>query len=131
MTSQGEPVTYCRVCGVPPNKYRQAYGMDICRTCETEEIRADMMNDAPWWVEYRDRAEALEWATHRQASEAMRLVGEPITLGPIPDGLLTPDQTTVWNYGTPDAPHEQLTAFPYGKDHDEPDWAANDNRTTW
>lgn len=30
-------LTHCRVCGTPPNKYRQAAHMDICRTCDIAE----------------------------------------------------------------------------------------------
>lgn len=62
----------CRDCGTPPNKYRQAYGMDICRTCEIEQIRADVMNDAEWWVTYRDLTELEMHHILRQASEGAR-----------------------------------------------------------
>jgi hypothetical protein len=38
-------LTYCRVCGTPPNKYRQAAGMDICRTCD---INSHDPQTCPW-----------------------------------------------------------------------------------
>lgn len=62
----------CRACGVPPNKYRQAYRMDICRTCEIDEIRADIMNDAEWWTTYRDLQELKLHQILLQASQGVR-----------------------------------------------------------
>ena len=92
-------MTYCRVCGVPPNKYRQAYHMDICRTCEINEIRADIIMQAPWWVEYETATEQAMHDILTQASTAVREgLNAPITLGHLAQGILGEDETTVWNH---------------------------------
>lgn len=46
--------------------------MDICRTCEINEIRADMINRAPWWVEYEAATERAMFELLRQASIGVR-----------------------------------------------------------